>query len=135
LPIVIIYFEIVLYNLFFGFLIFLLILFFLFVLDIFIRAISFFNFGLSDSLFGLYKDGCQTGDKYPFGFFDGMKYKTFILFFPTFFVSSLLVPFVRGYDIWNFNFQLYLLVGLICFFSFGTYLLWKFGLHFYEALG
>lgn len=70
---------------------------------------------------------------YPYQFFEKTGFKVFLLIIPSFFVPSLLVPILRGYEIWNLNIQLIILFSMIIFCSIGLFLNWKFGLKRYNA--
>lgn len=77
----------------------------------------------------------NTLSSYPFQFFQKFNFKYLLMFIPTLYVGSLLIPIVKGTEIWNLELQLLILFSLNLLFSVGTWINWKFGLRKYEAFG
>lgn len=132
---IIYFYNIKLYNLVLGFFIFLLLC---------VLFLSFFVFwGSLDFYFKRFGEAVYQGTirhfihllpkTYPIQFFSDFKYKNILLFSPSFFVSFLLVPVLRNDSISNLSFKIFIIIILIVFFNFITFLNWKFGLKRYEG--
>jgi len=74
--------------------------------------------------------------QYPYQFFDSIKYRAILLLIsPLFFISSLVIPILKNYPIWNLKLQIFIVLTSIIIFTIGTYINWYFGLKKYEAYG
>jgi ABC-type uncharacterized transport system permease subunit len=101
----------------------------------FIESLNFFYKGLSQGIEPIIGSLADISNKYPYQYFKFFGYKLWLLFFPAFFVSSLIMPAIKGDFVFNWEVQLLVLLGFIFFYSLFTYLGWKFGLKRYEAFG
>lgn len=136
LPIIILYFNIQLHNIFASTLIFIGILFATFSFYFFINSINFHSYGLKYIISNLADIGTyELSKNYPHQFFKRTSFKFFLFVLPMFFVSSLLVPMLRDYPILNINLQIIILIFVILFFSCCTWINWHLGLKKYEAYG
>lgn len=134
--IIVFYYGIVLSNILFGILIFILICFHTIAIDFFIRSLSFISFGLAQTCLDLLLLGSyDISKKFPFGFFEKMKFRFIVFIFSQFFIGSLLIPILLNKEIWNFWLQFYLLVGMFVVFFVCGVLLWRYGLKNYQAFG
>ncbi|NQZ84986.1 MAG: ABC-2 family transporter protein [Nanoarchaeales archaeon] len=134
--IIVFYYGIVLSNILFGILIFILICFHTIAIDFFIRSLSFISFGLAQTCLDLLLLGSyDISKKFPFGFFEKMKFRFIVFIFSQFFIGSLLIPILLNKEIWNFWLQIYLLVGMFVVFFVCGVLLWRYGLKNYQAFG
>ena len=132
-----IYFEVDLQNVFYGALFWFLILVLFIALFNFVDSLNLIKVKITES-FDVFLDTMtfETSRNYPFHFFKSFENRILLFFIgPLFFVGSLVVPILRGYDIWNFWLQAGILLGLIIAFSLGTFINWRVGLKRYEAFG
>ena len=128
------YFSIEIYNLFlFLFALFLVSLLLLVIYQL-IQSFEFIALKMSYSLEN-YWNIYDIFMAYPAPLFKGFPIQLFLYFFPSFFVGYLLVPLLRGYEIWRLDLQIFILVFLIIFCCIGIFLNWKYGLKKYEAFG
>ncbi len=135
-PIFILYFGYEFHNIFLSFIIGLLIYLDLIFMGMFVVSISFFSFGLADFLGEVVGAGIhQISKNYPFQFFERTAFKVVLLGIPLFFTSSLLMPLLKGVDVWNMKLQLMILFCTLIFFLMGSLLSWHYGLKKYEAFG
>ena len=134
-PILFYFFEYEFSNIFFSFVVFCLICYGFFMLSSFFKSISFFSFGLSDSLQRLFYEFNEGVRTYPYSFFQNYSYSFLLFLFPMFFISSLLIPLLLGYEIWDINFQLLFLVLFNIVFTLLNLIMWHYGLKKYEAFG
>lgn len=131
---VIYYFNITLNNLLLGLVLFLSIGFLFFLIYQFIESCEFISLNLS-SVLDTYWQIDNIFTTYPAQLFRKFPFQFALYFFPLIFISSLIVPLLRGYEIWNLYSQLTILISLIIIFGFGTWLNWHYGLKKYEAFG
>ena len=68
-------------------------------------------------------------------FFNKNKFYFLLFLFPTYFISSLIVPLFQGFIPNYFNTQILTIVLLNVFFCIGIFFNWKYGLKNYEAFG
>ena len=72
---------------------------------------------------------------YPTPFYSKFRYKYFLTIVTTFYVGSILIPYIMGYEIWNLKLQILIyftiniIAGLIVYYN------WHYGLKKYEAFG
>lgn len=130
-----IFFNFYLTNILLSLFFLILIIFLNILLYFFIRSFNFFSFGFADFLIVSVEESVRIGETYPHKFFENSFFGKFLLFSPIVFVGSLIVPLIRGYDIWNFDLQIIVLFSLIVVFSLGTLINWYYGLKKYEAFG
>ena len=135
-PIFLIHFKINLFNIYYGLAILVLIVFFHIVTGLFLKSISFWSFGLSESLYNLNSEIVYNfAQQYPWQFFKNLSFHFISFSFAIIFISSLLIPVLRGHEIWNIYIQLSILVGMILLLIIGTVINWHYGLKKYEAFG
>lgn len=132
---IIIYFKIQLFNLLFGALIFMSIAFFTLTLFLMVYSFDFHFRGVGQILSNFVFFGNMQFERFPFALFQNSFIKFFLFGFPAIFSSSLLVPIIRNYPIWNLELQLFILYGLILIFTIIIYINWKIGIKNYEAYG
>lgn len=101
----------------------------------FFSSISWYSLEFGESVSSTYHQIASTFKEYPFQFFKNVKFKIVSLFFILTFVSSLVIPIIRGYPIWNIKIQMIILIGLCIITTLLTLLNWKYGLKKYEAFG
>jgi ABC-type uncharacterized transport system permease subunit len=133
--IVLFIFDIVLTNIFLGFFIFILITLLTIMYYLFLYSLDFLLLGIAELGISFAFNSQQVFERYPYPFFKDSNIKYFLFLFPNFFTGSLLVPVLVGYDVWNFWFQIFILLLLIFLFTIGTMLIWSYGLKRYEAYG
>ncbi len=136
LPIVIIYYNIELFNIALSFFIFIIITLLTLITGFFINSINFVSFGLSDVINNIEHIGtAQVAKSFPYQFFKESAIKYFMFAFPLFFIGSLLIPIIRNYPILNIEIQISILVTMIITLSILTYINWHLGLKRYSAYG
>lgn len=135
--ILIYFFDIQIYNIFLGILIWVAVFVCQVLVSECVHSFEFLKKGSSISIYRL-TDTINYGyaNQYPFQLFNGVKYKGFFLIFtPMFFIGSLLIPILRGYPIWNIELQLTILFALFVICLGVLVFNWKYGLKRYEAFG
>ncbi|MCA9495511.1 MAG: hypothetical protein KC589_01095 [Nanoarchaeota archaeon] len=135
LPIIIWYFDIQIVNISLFFIFFLLVLYLHFIFMNLIQSFEWRYLGISNIFMDIFWKLENLFDSYPEPFFRGSTIYKFLFLFPSFFVGSLLVPTLRGYEVILFNYQISILIFLIILFTFITYINWRYGLKHYEAFG
>ena len=83
----------------------------------------------------LYDEGNDLLRSIPGVFFNKNKLYFLLFLFPTYFVSSLIVPLFQGFIPNYFNIQILIIILLNIFFSIGIFFNWKYGIRKYEAFG
>jgi len=105
-------------------------------ISFFISSLAFLSKNLDSQFSNIYWTISNEVSNYPSQFFKNLKFRFIFYIFSGFFVSSLLIPLLRGYDFFiNPFYQLGIILSLIVFFSLITFLNWHFGLKKYEAFG
>ncbi len=130
------YIKITLFSLF------ILVLFFIFLLVIlvlwyhFLSSFAFYFLKLGEVLLSIfYFSISDMAQSYPFQFFSKLKIKLFLLLIPTFIVSSIIIPILRGSEIYNLKLQILFFIIFFLISFFGLIINWKIGLKKYEAFG
>lgn len=72
---------------------------------------------------------------YPAPFLKKYYSKLFLFMFPAFFGGSLIIPLIKGGEVWNITLQFTILISMTIIFSSLTMINWKTGLKKYEAFG
>jgi ABC-type uncharacterized transport system permease subunit len=130
-----IYSKIQLTNLFLGTVVALLIFLFFITVYSFMYSIDLIFLGVSESVGSVLFKMQSLFEMYPAPFFLKLSVKYLFMVFPIFFTGTLLIPVIRGYEVWNIGLQFSILIGLIIFFFLGTIINWHYGLKKYEAFG
>jgi hypothetical protein len=73
--------------------------------------------------------------QFPTPFFKQTIFFYILMFYPFFFIGSLLIPFISGLEIWNIKLQIFTLFGLTLLFFIVALVNWHYGLKKYEAFG
>jgi ABC-type uncharacterized transport system permease subunit len=108
----------------------------LFLFRYFLDSFSFYFFELGRILRrDLYNELHQVSRKFPMGFFENSKLELIFMFFPLYFVSTLIVPLFQGKQVPDLLFQISIILFLITIFSIGIWINWEYGLKKYEAYG
>ena len=130
----VIYFKINIFNLFFLLLLFLLVIETL-VVAFFIDSLNFIKLGSSRIFQPLHENFMSITRNYPSPFFGSFQFNFLLFLFQGYYVGMVLIPILNGMSIFNFLFELTLLISIIIIFSLGTWLNWHYGLKKYEAFG
>jgi hypothetical protein len=103
----------------------------------FFSCISFFNFGIANTIFDSYDTVLPGISKsYPAPFFDkNVVLKKILFVIPIFFIGSLLIPLINGNTLNEFYFQIIVLLVFNLLFFLGLIIIWHYGLKKYEAFG
>ncbi|MFW5704411.1 MAG: ABC-2 family transporter protein [Nanoarchaeota archaeon] len=88
---------------------------------------------LTDPINEIYFSGYRIFQEFPAQFFNRLSFKNIFLIYPTYFVSLLLIPVIRGHELSNFSFNFILLLLGVLILFFITWINWKIGLKRYEA--
>lgn len=130
----IIYFELVITNIFLGLSLCILVVILIIFFYHFLYSLDLISLGLSSVLLTPVFGIRTSMELYPEPFFK-QNFIKFILMgiTPMFFVSSLILPIFRNYDIWNFKLQIIILFSFILILIFGTFFNWHYGLKRYVA--
>ena len=83
----------------------------------------------------LYDEGNDILRSIPGVFFNKNRLYFLLFLFPTYFVSSLIVPLFQGFIPNYFNIQILIIILLNIFFSIGIFFNWRYGIRKYEAFG
>lgn len=123
-------------NIIIASLIFILIVLFRILFRFSYSAVSFFSYGLNQTLYNIDMEiSNDLARQYPIQFFKETKLKYILNLIPLFFVSILLIPIINGENVSNFYLNLILLIFLILIFLIINLVLWHYGLKKYEAFG
>jgi len=133
--IVLTYLKVQLENVILGLCMFFIILILNSLFVLWFKSLDFLLLGLSQISLGMEQDISSLIRTYPEPFFKGTNFRFIFLLFPYFLIGSLLVPILRGYEIWRIDIQLAIIISMIIIFSFGIYFNWHYGLKNYEAFG
>ncbi len=128
--------NIELYNLLLSSLVFILITI-LYIVNIeMIRSFDFLAKNIVDTaLWSPFIGVNELLKKFPYDFFQTSFFKYVILIIPNVLVASLLLPLLRGHDIFNPILQIIILLSLIFSYTIIIKLNWRYGLKRYEAFG
>lgn len=130
----ILYYKIVLVNILFAILISILVIILIIFFYHFIFSLDLILLGLTNTINSPLHEIRGPMEVYPEPFFKQNYIKLILIgITPMFFVSSLIVPILKGYIIWNLKLQLIVLFSFIVILVFGTLFNWKFGLKKYVA--
>ena len=83
----------------------------------------------------LYGEGNEILRSVPGVFFNKNKFYFILFLFPTYFVSTLIVPLFQGFIPNYFYTQILIIIFLNIFFSIGIFFNWRYGIRKYEAFG
>lgn len=131
----IVYYQISFVTIILTFLVLLLISFVFFLFRIAITSFAFKAIGFTKYLYRFENNFFFIMQQYPTPFFMKTKLFRVLMFYPFFFIGSLLIPMISNTPIWNIPFQLGILSSLIMLFLLIGIINWKQGLKKYEALG
>ena len=106
-----------------------------FIFKLCITSFSFYAIGFTKYLYKFENNFFFIMQQYPTPFFKQTIFFYILMFYPFFFIGSLLIPFISGLKIWNVEFQFLILLLLTLLFSIITIINWKIGLKKYEAFG
>jgi ABC-type uncharacterized transport system permease subunit len=102
----------------------------------FLDSFSFLFFELGQILRNnIYEELYFISRGYPLNFFEKSAFKLFIMFFPLYYVSTLIVPIFQNKQVPDLLFQISIILFLITIFSIGIWINWNYGLKKYEAYG
>lgn len=129
-------FNIVLYNVVLSLFCFILVIILHIVFNFWIFSLDMLKMGISSTTFPIVDKLDNMIEQYPAPFFEKSNGKFLGLFVPIFFISSLVIPLIRGYDtMFSIKLQILILIVLICSFFVGIVINWKYGLKRYEGFG
>ncbi len=131
----ILHYQISFVTIILTFLVLLLISFVFFLFRIAITSFAFKAIGFTKYLYKFENTFFFIMQQYPTPFFMKTKLARVLMFYPFFFIGSLLIPMVSNTPIWNISYQLTILFILAIIFLFIGIANWKQGLKKYEAFG
>lgn len=123
------------YNVGFSILIMVLIILLILLEFYFVKSLDLIMLNLSLVVIKPFWSFYELTRQYPYGFFRNSGFRFVLLGFPFFLIGSLLIPLLRGYEVWNPLLQISVMIVLIFVFSFGIFFCWHYGLKKYEAFG
>jgi ABC-type uncharacterized transport system permease subunit len=129
------YFSIELHNIFLFLLFSVFLIVFISLVYFFLLSLDFLKLRLGEYAISSFFKVDILFHSYPFIFFERFEYKNFLFIFPFVFVSSILVPTLRDYTIYDLLYQLTFLIVASFILLLGIIFLWKYGLKRYEAFG
>ena len=98
-------------------------------------SFAFYGIGFTKYLYRIENNFFFIMQQYPTPFFMKTKLARVLMFYPFFFIGSLLIPLLSETQIWNICFQLSIISILMIVFLFIGLINWKQGLKKYEAYG
>lgn len=130
-----IFYNIKLYNIGLGLIIFILIILFNIFVSLFIFSLDLHKMGISPFIHNGFDEIKYSIEQYPAPFFKNSFIKFFGHFISFYYGGLLLIPILRNYPITNLYLHLLVLIILTIIFFTLNWLSWKYGLKKYEAFG
>lgn len=100
-----------------------------------IDSLEFYMLGLGNIIFKFYDTAAVTTKNFPGDLFKDLKFSFVFLLFQGYYVSIVLVPYLRGVPAFNFIYETIVLISLVIILFSLLIFNWKRGLKTYEAYG